>query len=140
MAASIDAQFVPVRAHIREHPAWFHRFQVVWTPTVLVFDPAGTERYRIEGYLPRDEFEAHLTMGRGRVEVMAKRWVEAERLYDEVVRRFPDTLSAAEALYWRGVSRYSPTRDASQLVELAGEFKTRYTGTLWAIKASIWAK
>ncbi len=129
---------MPVRAHIKVHPGWFHRFHVVWTPTVLVFDPQGVERHRIEGYLPRREFEAQLTMGRGRIEVMAKRWVDAERLYDDVLERYGDTESAAEALYWRGVSRYSQTHDPKRLAELTREFQSRYTHTIWAEKASIW--
>jgi thioredoxin-related protein len=40
------------KAHIKEHPAWFHRFKAVWTPTVLLLDKDGKERVRLEGYLP----------------------------------------------------------------------------------------
>jgi uncharacterized protein YyaL (SSP411 family) len=39
--AEFGQNLLPVRAHIKEHPAWFHRFDAVWTPTVLLLDSAG---------------------------------------------------------------------------------------------------
>ena len=50
----------------REHPAWFHRFDAVWTPTVLLLDAAGKERARLEGYLPNNDSMAALKNGLGR--------------------------------------------------------------------------
>ena len=93
--------FVPVEAHIKERPVYFHRFGAVWTPTVLILDSDGTERLRVEGYLPRDEFSAHLEMGLARVALMRKQWDEAERRYAQVVERYPDSKVAPEAIYWR---------------------------------------
>jgi hypothetical protein len=29
--------------------SWFHRFDAVWKPTVLLLDAAGKERVRLEG-------------------------------------------------------------------------------------------
>ena len=37
-AEFIGHNFLPVKAHIKEHPARFHRFDAVWTPTVLLLD------------------------------------------------------------------------------------------------------
>jgi hypothetical protein len=130
---------VPVGAHIKEHPAYFHRFDAVWTPTVLILDPGGVERVRVEGYLPRDEFRAHLEMGLARVAFMQKRWADAERRYAEVVARYPDSKVAPEAVYWRGVSHYKATNDHTALGEVAEQFKQKYQDSVWAQKASVWA-
>ena len=59
---------MPLEAHIKEHPVWFKRFGALWTPTVLVMDPDGVERYRIEGYLPKDWFRARLEMATARID------------------------------------------------------------------------
>jgi thioredoxin-related protein len=75
---------------------WFHRFDANWTPTILVLDSKGIERHRIEGYLPKDEFEAQLEMGLGRVAFKEMRWPDAERIYGEVVEKFPKTSSVPE--------------------------------------------
>lgn len=130
---------MPLGAHIKEHPAYFHRFDAVWTPTVLVLDPEGEERLRIEGYLPRDEFRAHLEMGLARVAFMGKRWADAEQRYAQIVERYPDSKVAPEAVYWRGVSRYKATNDHTALGEVPEQLKGKYSDSVWALKALPWS-
>jgi hypothetical protein len=129
---------VPLEAHIKEHPAYFHRFDSVWTPTILILDSNGEERYRIEGYLPKDEFRAALEVGLARVAFMSKNWAEAERRYAEVLEKYPDTKSAPEALYWKGVSHYKATNDHTILGELPAQFQQRYPDSVWALKTAAW--
>ena len=130
---------MPLEAHIKEHPAYFHRFDAVWTPTVLVLDSDGSERFRVEGYLPRDEFRAHLEMGLARVAFMNKRWADAEQRYAQVVERYPDSKVAPEAVYWRGVSHYKASNDHTVLGEVAEQFEQKYRDSVWALKALPWA-
>ena len=80
--------FLPAKAHIKEHPAWFHRFDAVWTPTVLLLDSEGKERVRLEGLLPNNDFVAALISGLGRIAFVHKKYADAERWYGEVVGRF----------------------------------------------------
>ncbi len=130
---------MPLEAHIKEHPAYFHRFDAVWTPTVLVMDADGTERLRIEGYLTKDEFRAHLEMGLARIAFMNKKWGEAEERYARVVERYPDSKMAAEAIYWRGVSSYKRTNDHTVLGEVPEQLKGKYADSVWAMKAIPWS-
>lgn len=130
---------MPLEAHIKEHPAYFHRFDALWTPTVLVMDSDGVERQRLEGYLSKDEFRAWLEMGLARVAFMDKKWADAEQRYAQVAERYPDAKVAAEAVYWRGVSHYKATNDHTVLGEVAEEFKQKYQDSVWAEKASVWA-
>lgn len=127
-----------VTVHIKEHPALFDRFDVLWTPTVLILDANGIERARNEGYLPNLEFRAQLEMGLARIAFMHKQWAEAERRYTEVAERYPHTSAGPEAIYWKGVSRYKATNDHSALGEAANELKEKYEGSVWTLKASIW--
>ena len=129
---------MPVEAHVKEHPAWFKRFEAVWTPTVLLFDSEGRERVRLEGFLEKADFDAWLRCGLGRLAVMRKKWAEAERWYDEVATRFGDSHYGGEATYWRGVARYSATHDHGLLPALAAELQQRYPGTVWASKSIPW--
>lgn len=115
----------------------FHRFNVLWTPTVLILDESGTERFRSEGYLPRNEFAAQLALGLARNAFEHKRWDEAERWYDHVLDRYAQTASAAEALYWKSVSRYKATNDHTWLAKINAGFRDHYRDSLWAEKASI---
>jgi outer membrane protein assembly factor BamD (BamD/ComL family) len=111
----------------------------VWTPTILVMDSDGVERLRIEGYLSKEEFRAHLEMGLARVAFMHKQWADAEQRYAQVAERYPDSKVAPEAIYWRAVSRYKRTNDHTVLGEVPELLKERYADSVWAQKASPWS-
>ena len=129
---------MPLEAHIKEHPVYFHRFDALWTPTVLILDSNGVERYRIEGYLPKDEFRAQLEAGLARVAFMSKNFAEAERRYAEVLEKYPQSKVAPEALYWKGVSHYKATNDHTILGEMPGQFQEKYPESVWAQKTLAW--
>jgi len=126
---------VPLSAHIKEHPAYFHRFDALWTPSVVILDPNGVERFRLEGYLPKDEFRAQLELGLARVAFMGKHWSDAEQRYAAVLEKYPQSKSAPEALYWKGVSHYKATNDHTVLSELPGQFREQYPDSIGALKA-----
>ena len=130
---------MPLEAHIKEHPKYFHRFDAVWTPTILVMDSEGVERFRIEGYLSKDEFRAHLEMGLARISFMDKKWSDAWRRYSEIAERYPDAKVAPEAIYWKGVCRYKETNDHTVLGEVPEALKGKYADSVWALKSSVWS-
>ena len=140
----ITENFVPVRVHVRDQAEDFRRlgkrFGAEWTPTILMLDPSGEERHRIEGFLPADDFLAQLGLGLGRIHFSAGRFQEAEDQFRVVVERHPGTDAAAEAQYWEGVSKYKRTNDPSALAETARAFRKSYADTPWAKKASVWEK
>lgn len=105
---------------------------------MLILDSNGVERFRLEGYLPKDEFRAWLELGLARVAFMSKRWADAERRYTEVLEKYPKTKAAPEALYWKGVSHYKATNDHTVLGELPGQFQEKYPDSPWALKTIAW--
>jgi outer membrane protein assembly factor BamD (BamD/ComL family) len=105
---------------------------------VVILDSNGNERFRIDGYLPREEFRAQLELGLARIAFMSKRFADAERLYASVLDRFPNTQAAPEALYWKGVSHYKATNDHTVLGELPEQFRQKYPNSVWALKTAAW--
>jgi hypothetical protein len=140
VADLIESNFIPVRFHIKEQPTMWRRFDVRWTPTILVLAPDGTERYRIEGYLPADEILARLHLALGYTAVARKKWEVAEREFTTAAEEFPDTEVAPEGMYWAGVSRYSASHDAAELKALRKALESRYPDTSWATRASVWGR
>ena len=114
------------------------RFSVRWTPTVLVQSPEGHDLRRVEGFLPADELLGQLELALGSWAVARKDWKEAERWFGQSLDEFPNTEAGPEALYWRGVARYSGSHDAQHLKELRREFEHRYQNTSWAKRTVVW--
>jgi len=105
-----------------------------------VLDPDGTKRYQFEGFLPPEDFIAQLKLGLAHSAFARQQWKEAESHFGDIVSTLPRSDAAPEALYWRGVSRYKGSGDALALQQTAEAFKTRYTDSTWAKKASVWTK
>jgi TolA-binding protein len=138
----VEDSFVPVRVHVKDNAAEFkrlgERFGAQWTPTILIVDPGGQERHRIEGFLPVEDFlpqlalgAAHAAFGRGDYKTAAAR-------FDDVVNAYGATDAGPEAQYWAGVSRYKATNDPSALKDTARKFTERFQDTSWAKKSSVW--
>ena len=139
VSAFVDEKFEPVRLHIKKHPEAMARFGADWTPTVMIVDAGGKEYHRIEGYLPVDDFLAQLKLGYAHYAFKTGDFTSAETRFREVVDEFPNSDTAAEALYWKGVSKYKGSGDAGALKDTATAFQSRYSDTPWAKKSSIWA-
>ena len=138
----VNENFIAARVHVKQNPDAFkrysERYKVPWTPTILLSDSEGVEHHRIEGFLPAEDLLAQLMLGRARIAFDEQRWPEAERRFREIVDRLPRSDSAAEALYWAGVTPYKATGNPASLKGTAQAFKERYQDSPWAKKASVW--
>ena len=143
VARFVNENFIPARVHVKDDAAAFKKYgeqyNAHWTPTVLELDPNGEEFYRVEGFLPLDDFLAQLMLGRAHMDFKQAKWPEAEKRFREIVDKLPKAEAAPEAMYWAGVSRYKGTQDATALKETGKSFTQRYQDSSWAKKASIWA-
>ena len=134
----ITGNFVPARQHVKTHPDAMQRFDVQWTPTILMLDPGGKERHRIEGFLETQPFLAQLRLGLGKIAMANQKLDDAERLFEEAAAT-GDADVAPEGAYWAGVSRYKRTNDPSHLGATHKRLSENFAGSTWAKKASIWA-
>jgi hypothetical protein len=138
----INEHFVPARVHVKEQPEDFmrlgDRFNAHWTPTTLLLEPDGTERHRIEGFLPTEDFLAQVMLGVAKAAFARQEWDRAERLFRDVVEKLPNATAAPEAMYWAGVSRYKASHDPAALRETGLEFTHRYADSEWAKRSTIW--
>jgi hypothetical protein len=110
------------------------RYRHVWTPDLRVLDVDGTELYRWNGYLPPFEFAAQLIAAVAHARLRRQEFDKARPLYEEVVRRFPTALVAAEAQYYAGVSAYRATHNASDLLHAWHDLEKGYPESEWTVK------
>jgi hypothetical protein len=138
----VTGRLVPVRAHVRENRDEWQRlseqYGVQWTPTILIVDPDGHERHRIEGFLPANDFLSQVELGLGHAAFKRADYSKAEALFRQVARKYSKTDAAPEALYWAGVAKYRSSDDPAALKETAGLVSREYPESSWAKKASVW--
>jgi hypothetical protein len=137
VSSFVTENFIPVRIHVKEQPQNFERFGAQWTPTIQIRDAEGTERHKIEGFLPADEFLAQLKIGLAHAAFARNDFEDAERRFSELAES-NDAETAPEAVYWAGVSKYKRTNDASALGETHRRLSEHWANTSWAKKASVW--
>ena len=139
----VNENFLPARVHVKDDAEEFKRYgqkyNAQWTPTILLLDSNGDEQWRIEGFLPLDDFLGQLMLGRAQMDFKQAKWAEAEKRFREIVEKLPKSDAAPEALYWAGVSKYKASNDSKALKETAKAFSQRYKDSSWAKKASIGA-
>jgi outer membrane protein assembly factor BamD (BamD/ComL family) len=135
----IASNFVPVKIHIKEEPQTFKKFGVQWTPTLLVMAPDGEEAFRIEGFLPVEDFLAQLELGLGKAFLHQEKFTEAETNFRDVAKRYPKTESAPQALYWAGVAAYKGSKDPGKLKETYQNLLKQFPTSEWTRKGVVWA-
>src|SRR5262245_5411562 len=137
VAQFIAGHFVPAKVRVKESPRLVEEYLVGWTPNVVVADDQGKVHYRVEGYLPPEEFLAHLSLGVGKYWLNRKQFDRARGRFDEVARRHARTDAGAEALYWLGVAQYKQSHDPAQLRPSWQRLAQEYPGSEWAQRTRI---
>ena len=110
------------------------RYRHVWTPDLRVLDVDGTELYRWNGYLPPAEFTPRLLAGVAHARLRRKEYDAAKLLYDEILRRFPTALVAAEAQYFLGVSAYRASHSSNELLHAWHDLEKSHPESEWTVK------
>jgi hypothetical protein len=137
VASFVRQHFVPAKVMVREKPEVAASFDVIWTPNVVVADGAGKTTYRIEGYLPPEDFIAQLALGLGRYELEHQQFAKAAHHFEEVAKRHRGSDAAAQALYWLGVAQYKHSKDHAQLRPSWDKLVKEYPNSEWAKRANV---
>lgn len=124
--------------HIKEQKGTFERFNSQWTPTLILLDPDGVERHRVEGFLPVDDYLAQLDLGLGKIAFQGALYREAEERFRSTCETHAASGAAPEACYWAGVAAYKASNDPASLSATAKRLKKDYPASEWARKASVW--
>ena len=113
-----------------------HRLRHIWTPDCRVLNHNGEELYRWEGYLPPAEFAPRMLFGFGIAYLREKRYDNAEKLFEDVLRRFSTAIAAPEAQYYLGVARYRRDPESDEMLEQWAQLRARYPGSEARVKQS----
>jgi tetratricopeptide (TPR) repeat protein len=137
ISSYIAKHFVPVKVNVREKPDVAAAFDATWTPNVVLADDAGKPHYRIEGYLPPEDFIGQLSLGLGRYYLDRQEWPQAIHHFEEVAKLHGKSDLGAQALYWLGVANYKKSKDPAQLRPSWERLIREYPNSEWAKRANV---
>ncbi len=131
----VDFNFVPVQIET-SNKALMDQFKVNWTPTIIVLDADGNEVHRVVGFLPPEEFVPTFMVAKGKWYFNAEQHPEAQGMFDEALREYPNSAAAPEAVFFRGVSRFKVNHDPKPLRAAYETLMAQFPGSEWAKRAA----
>lgn len=136
----INRLFVPWQVNYGEASSLLRRFNVFWTPQALILDEHGREFFRVIGYLPPEVFLAYLSAGLAHMAFALHQYREAAAGFDAVVRDFPHTCKAPEAVYYRAICLHKTDDREDYLGQAADILERDYDDSDWALRAEPWVR
>ena len=99
----IQDHLVPLRLE-HDDKQFSRDYNIIWTPTLLVLDQDGLEYQRTIGFLSPDELLPNMMLGVAKVYFNTGNFAAAKMHLDMIEKQYPQSDSAPEALYFRGVN------------------------------------
>jgi hypothetical protein len=138
VAELIAELFVPVQCNVTQEASkpLIRQFRQAWTPDVRVLNSECFELYRWNGYLPPFEFMPQLLVGGGQACLRMDQLDRAAEMFEETLRRFPTSASAAEAGYYLPVAKYKASHEGNDLIGGWQRLQSQHPNSIWRTKQS----
>lgn len=134
VASFLSESVIPLRvAH--DHPTLAKQFGVKWTPTLVTLDTEGIEHHRTVGFLGPEELIPSVLLGLGKCFFETDRFDEALKVFERLLATSPQSDSAPEAIFLRGVSLYKSTKNPQPLRQAYDKLMAEYPQSEWARRA-----
>ncbi len=133
----LEENFIPVKSQCfwDRRTDLMKQFTVSWTPTLLVLDPSGAEHHRVVGFVPSDDFLAHLKLGQGKMHFDRFRFEEAMAEFQAVIDGHPTAGAVPEAIFFLGVAGYWKSHDATALRRAYDTLAAQHPQSEWTRRA-----
>ena len=104
----VSEYLVPLRVEASKS-AYYERYNVIWTPTLLLLDYKGSEVQRFVGFMDVGEFIAFMHLGSAKVHFSMGEYDAANVHFNKLYEKFPKSNAVPEAIYFQGVNLYKKT-------------------------------
>jgi hypothetical protein len=133
----VQEEFIPVKSECfwDTRTESMKQFGIAWTPTLIVLDATGREHHRVVGFVPTNDFLAHLKLGKGKVQFDRFRFADAIKEFTDVIEQHPTAGVLPEAIFFLGVAEYWNTHDPKGLRRAFDTLTARFPQSEWARRA-----
>lgn len=130
----INNSLIPLRVRSDAQPISTD-FNLKWTPTLIVLDTEGKEHHRTVGFLPPEELIPSLLLGIARIHFDLNEFKEALSDLKKILSDFPESSSAPEAVYLKGVCLFKSTNNPEGLKQAYEHLQREYPQSEWTKRA-----
>jgi TolA-binding protein len=95
----------------------------------------GKEHHRTVGFLAPDEFIPSLLLGKAKIDFDHEEFAEALVTLGDLLKDYPKSSAAPEAIFLRGVSLYKSTHSPKALKEIYEKLTKDYPDNEWTKRA-----
>jgi tetratricopeptide (TPR) repeat protein len=134
VVATIHENVVPLRLP-HNHQPLADQFKVKRTPHLIFLDGEGQEHHRITGFMAPEELIASLLLGNGKVFFDHEDFEIALRFLETLLRDYPKSGAAPEAIFIRGVCLYKTSHQTKPLKEAYEKLRADYPESEWTKRA-----
>lgn len=111
------------------------KYNLQWTPTIIVIDYQGKEYHRTIGFISAEEFIASILLGIGKALFESGKFDEAIKTFDRIIEKYKNCKTTPEAIYFRGVCQYKFTHEPKHLKNAYELLKKDYPESDWTLRA-----
>jgi len=130
----INESFVAVRVQASD-PVFGPRYRVKWTPTLILMNSKGAEKYRTLGFYPPEELVPSLLLGMGKAFFDEPDRPQASRCFSRILDEYPRSPQAGEAVYLNGVAGFIENHDVTNLINIYDRLAADYPQDPWLTRA-----
>jgi hypothetical protein len=132
--AFIKQNLIPIRLP-HDHKPLAEQFQVKWTPALVTLDTEGKEHHRTVGFLSPEELIPSLLLGKAKIDFDHEDFAKALVSLEALLKDYPKSGAAPEAIFLRGVCGYKSTHTPKPLKEAYEKLAKDYPDSEWTRRA-----
>jgi tetratricopeptide (TPR) repeat protein len=110
-------------------------YTIKWTPALHLLDQDGKETFRTVGFLSAEELISSILLGIGNVHFNKDEFKDALSCYERLLTEHPESDSAPDAIFQKGITLYKNTHDPKPLKEAYDQLQDKYPASQWAKRA-----
>lgn len=130
----LNTEVIPIQVLFDTQPL-ATKYNLQWTPTIIVMDSQGKEYNRTIGFISPEEFIPAILLGIGKALFESGKFDEAITTFDRIIEKYRKCKVTPEAIYYRGVCQYKNTHEPKHLKNAYELLKSNFPESDWTLRA-----
>lgn len=134
VAQFIEENLIPLRIRSDSKP-YPEKFNVKWTPDLVILGPEGREHHRTVGFIGPEELIPSLLLGIAKYHFDHDRFAEATARLEQLLAEYGRSDNTPEAIFLSGVCGYKQSHDPKPLKAAYERLSADFPASEWTKRA-----